>query len=45
MICAALHWWQLLPANISVGRFASCSAKVFCPCNEVGWVCSEGGRV
>lgn len=41
MICAAL-WWLLLPANSSVGKFLNCSSEVFCPCNEVGWVCSEG---
>lgn len=42
MICAALLWWLLLPANTSVGRFLNCSSEVFCPRNEVGWVCSEG---
>lgn len=42
MICAALLWWLLLQANTSVGRFLNCSSEVFCPRNEVGWVCSEG---
>lgn len=32
----------VVTGNTSVGRFLNCSSEVFCPSNEVGWVCSEG---
>lgn len=41
MSCAALLWWLLLLANTSDGKFLNCSSEIFCPCNEVGRVCSE----
>lgn len=44
MICAALRWWQPLSANISVGRFASCSSKVSALVMKwVGCTLKEGG--